>query len=209
MDKKFKKIISIIIPNKNTAYFTIFIMSLGIISGSIFLVLISQSDKQTVIEQITTFFSNINSNNINNIQTLKNSLLINYVYIFLIWILGMSIIGILFNIFLIYFKGFTIGFSIASLIYVHGVKGMLSSLIYLFPNQLLNIFVIFLVGIYSIYFTKNLYKFILGNKTINFKTIIKKYFYILILCVIVALFSSLIETFVTPAIFKLVIKLFI
>lgn len=209
MVKKFKKIISIIIPSKNTAYFTIFIMSLGIISGSIFLVLISQSDKQAVIEQITTFFSNINSNNINNIQTLKNSLLINYVYIFLIWILGMSIIGILFNIFLIYFKGFTIGFSIASLIYVHGVKGMLSSLIYLFPNQLLNIFVIFLVGIYSIYFTKNLYKFIFGDKTINFKTIIKKYFYILILCVIVALVSSLIESFVTPAIFKLVIKLFI
>lgn len=209
MVKKIKKLISIIIPSKNTAYFTIFIMSLGIISGSIFLVLINQNDKQAVIEQIMTFFSNINANNINNIQTLKNSLLINYVYIFLIWILGMSIIGILFNIFLIYFKGFTIGFSIASLIYVHGIKGILSSLIYLFPNQLLNIVIISLIGIYSIYFTKNLYRFIFGDKTINFKTIIKRYFYVLILCVVATMFTSLIETFVTPAIFKLVIKLFI
>jgi len=206
---KLKKIISTIIPNKKINYFTFFIITLGIISGAIFLVLISQNDKTSVIAQITNFMNNINTNNIDSVQALKNSLFTNFTYVLLIWILGMSIIGILFNIFFIYIKGFVIGFSISSLIYVYGIKGTLASFIYIFPHQLLNIFVIAILGIYSIMFTNNLYKQIIGNKTIGFKHFLKKYTYILLIASVVTIISTLLETFFTPALFKLFIKLFI
>ena len=139
MNVKLKKIISTIIPNKKINYFIFFIITLGIISGAIFMVLINENDKITVVNQINNFIDNINSNNIDSVQALKNSFFTNFTYIILIWILGMSIIGILFNIFFIYIKGFVIGFSISSLIYVYGVKGILASFIYIFPHQLLNL----------------------------------------------------------------------
>lgn len=209
MNMKLKKTINTIIPSKKINYFTFFVVTLGLISGAIFLVLISQNDKTSVINQITNFMNNINNNNIDSVQALKNSVFTNFTYVLLIWILGMSIIGILFNIFFIYIKGFVLGFSISSLIYVYGVKGILASFIYTFPHQLLNIFVVVILGIYSIMFTNNLYKQIIGNKTGGFKYFIKKYTYILLIAVVITIISTLLETFFTPALFKLFIKLFV
>ena len=209
MNAKIKKIISTIIPNKKINYFTFFIITLGIISGSIFLVLINQADKTNVINQITNFMSNINNNNINSVQALKNSFFTNFTYILLIWILGMSIIGVIFNIFIVYIKGFVIGFSISSLIYVYGAKGMIASIIYIFPHQILNIIVVTILGIYSIMLTINLYKVILGNRNTSTRIFIKKYLYILLVTSIITIFTTLIEVFLTPALFKLLIKLFV
>ena len=207
MNEKIKRIINTIIPNKKINYFTFFIITLGIISGSIFLILINQDDKASVITQITNFMSNINSDNLNSVQALKNSLLTNYVYVLSIWVLGMSIIGIIFNIFLIYIKGFVIGFSITSIIYVYGIKGIVASLIYIFPHQLLNLLVVLLLGIYSIMLTINMYKLIIGSKTTNFKNFMKKYLYILLITCSITIISSFIEAFLTPSLFKLIIKL--
>ena len=209
MNAKLKKIICTIIPNKKINYFTFFIITIGIISGTIFLILISENDKTSVITQITNFMNNINTNNIDSVQAIKNSLFINFTYVLLIWILGMSIIGILFNIFFIYIKGFVLGFSISSLIYIYGIKGILAGFIYIFPHQLLNIFVIVILGIYSIMFTNNLYKQIIGNKNMGFKYFIKKYIYILLIATVITIISTLLESLFTPAFFKLFIKLFV
>lgn len=209
MNAKINKTISAIIPSKKINLFLLFIIFLGVISGSIFLVLTTSNDKTIIINQITNFITNINSNNISSIDTLKNSILINFTYIMIIFILGMSIIGIIFNIFLIYIKGFVIGFSITSLIYVYGIKGILASIFYILPHQLLNIFAILIIGIYSIIFTINLYKLIIGSRVINFKHFLKKYLVILGICLFISFVSSILETFLTPALFKLFIKLFI
>lgn len=209
MNAKIKKIVSTIIPNKKINYFTFFILTLGVISGAIFLVLINQTDKTNVINQITNFISNINNNNMNSVQALKNSFFTNFTYILLIWILGMSIIGVVFNIFIVYIKGFVIGFSISSLIYVYGIKGIIASFIYIFPHQILNIIVITILGIYSIMLTINLYKVMLGNRGTSIRIFIKKYLYILLVASIITIFTTLIEVFLTPALFKLLIKLFV
>ena len=209
MNKKLTKIISTIIPNKKINFFMFFIITLGIISGSIFMVLLNPNDKVTVTTQITNFMSNINDNNINMVQAFKNSLSINFTYVFLIWILGMSIIGIIFNIFLVYIKGFVIGFSISSLIYVYGVKGILGSIIYVFPHQILNLMIVLILGIYSVMFTIHLYNVILGNRNTGIRTFLIKYLYILIIACVVSLVTTFFEILLTPALFKLIIKLFV
>ncbi len=84
-----------------------FIIILGIISGSLFLVVLKDTDHSLVIEKINTFFTNINTNNINNIEAFKNAFFIeNIIFVILVWILGMSIIGIIINIFYDIFKRF-------------------------------------------------------------------------------------------------------
>ena len=116
MNKKKTKLSDIILPNKKINYFVVTVLILGIISGSIFLITLNNTDKSGAILQIQTFFKNIDSNVINNGQALKNSLIINYIFVLVIWGLGLSIIGIVFNIFLTYIKGFVVGFSISSII---------------------------------------------------------------------------------------------
>lgn len=197
-------------PDKKVNTFIMFIIILGIISGSLFLVVLKDTDHNLVIEKINTFFTNINTNNINNIEAFKNAFIENIIFVILIWILGMSIIGIIINIFIIYLKGFIIGFSLSSFFLVYKYKGLLAALIYVFPTSIINILVCLLLGVYSVLFTINLWKIIfLKEKNYNMKKFIKKYFLLLILCIILILISSLTESFLVPSLLKLVIKLFI
>lgn len=197
-------------PDKKVNTFIMFIIILGIISGSLFLVVLKDTDHNLVIEKINTFFTNINTNNINNIEAFKNAFIENIIFVILVWILGMSIIGIIINIFIIYLKGFIIGFSLSSFFLVYKYKGLLAALIYVFPTSIINILVCLLLGVYSVLFTINLWKIIfLKEKNYNMKKFIKKYFLLLILCIILILISSLTEGFLVPSLLKLVIKLFI
>lgn len=203
ISKNKTKLMNLILPNKKTNLFIISTIILGIISGSIFLMLASTGDKNAVIEQIKTFMTNINNNSINVGLALKNSLIINYVFTILIWTLGLSIIGVLVNIFLTFIKGFLVGFSISSLFLTYSYKGLFIALIYTFPIQIINIFVVSLLSIYSIMFSKNLLEIITSRKNNN-RLMLKKYIVILSISVILSFISSLLEVYLFPNILRLI-----
>lgn len=210
MNKKLNSGLALILPNKKVNLFVIFIVILGIISGSLFLMVLNENDKSEVINEISTFMTNINTNNINNLNSFKNSLIEGMILIILSWILGMSIIGVIFNIFFIYMKSFTIGFSISSFILVYKYKGILSSLIYVIPSQLINILIILILGVYTLLFSKYLFKMIfLKDKTVNLGKFFKKYVLVFGICIILCVISSLCEAYLLPSLLKVMIKLFI
>lgn len=210
MNKKLNSGLALILPNKKVNLFVIFIVILGIISGSLFLMVLNENDKSEVINEISTFMANINTNNINNLNSFKNSLIEGMILIILSWILGMSIIGVIFNIFFIYMKSFTIGFSISSFILVYKYKGILSSLIYVIPSQLINILIILILGVYTLLFSKYLFKMIfIKDKTVNLGKFFKKYVLVFGICIILCLVSSLCEAYLLPSLLKVIIKLFI
>lgn len=210
MKNRFSKIFSILFPGKKTNLFVLLVVILGIISGSIFLIVLKDGDKELIINKIKTFIDNINSNNINNLDAFKNAIIENGIYILLIWLLGFSVIGIIFNVFLIYLKGFITGFSISSLILVYRYKGILASLLYVFPSVIINLFVTTILGIYSFTFTILLIKSIFNkSNSILIKNYIKKYFLIFIFSIILIIISSLAEAFIFPSLIKVIIKLFI
>lgn len=210
MKKSFSNYLSIILPNKKINLFTIFIIVLGIISGSIFLVILSDSDKEIVVSKISGFINNINTNNVNNFKAFKDSFISNSIYIILVWVLGASMIGIIFNIFLTYLRGFIAGFSISAFILIYKYKGIVASIIYVFPTTIINLLITILIGVYSFNFTLMLYRS-LFNKTNNIilKSNIKKYFVVLLISIGLVILSSLSEAFLFPSLMKLVIKLFI
>ena len=203
------KLMDLILPNKKINLFIISIIILGIISGSIFLMLASTTDKTAVITQIKIFMTNINNNTIDNGLALRNSLIINYLFVGLIWILGLSIIGVLVNIFLTFIKGFLVGFSISSLFLTYGYKGVLASLLYTFPTQLINIFVVSILSIYSVMFSKNLLQIISSKTNTNNRLMLKKYIVIVIISIILSFISSLLEVYLFPNILKLVVKYYL
>lgn len=210
MNKKLNSGLALILPNKKVNLFVIFIVILGIISGSLFLMVLNDNDKSEVINEISTFMTNINTNNINNLNSFKNSLIEGMILIILSWILGMSIIGVIFNIFFIYMKSFTIGFSISSFVLVYKYKGILSSLIYVIPSQLINILIILILGVYTLLFSKYLFKMIfLKDKTVNLGKFFKKYVLVFGICIILCVISVLCEAYLLPSLLKVMIKLFI
>lgn len=208
MNKKKTKLSNIILPSKKINYFVITILLFGVISGSIFLIVLNDTDKSNAILQIETFISNIDGNKIDNGLALKNSLIINYIFVGLIWGLGLSIIGVIFNIFLTYIKGFITGFSISSIFLTYKYKGILMGLLYIFPHQIINIIVVCILTIYSIMFSHNLLTIIVSKNVKKNRSMLKKYVIILIFSVIASFISSILEIYMFPNLLKVIISLY-
>ena len=210
MNSKINSIKSIIFPSKKINIFVISILFLGLISGAVFGNIISINDKTLVIDKIKLFISNINSDSINGIEVFKNGISVNMLYLGIIWVMGMTFVGVVLNIVILFIKSFILGFSLASFIMVYSYKGLILSLIYLLFGQILNILVIVMVTIYGIMFSSKLNLIIFKNKQDNnILKFFRNYVFILIIAIIVSIISSISEAFLLPAIIKIIIKLFI
>ena len=210
MNSKINSIKSIIFPSKKINIFVISILFLGLISGAVFGNIISINDKTLVIDKIKLFISNINSDSINGIEVFKNGISVNMLYLGIIWVMGMTFVGVVLNVVILFIKSFILGFSLASFIMVYSYKGLILSLIYLLFGQILNILVIVMVTIYGIMFSSKLNLIIFKNKQDNnILKFFRNYVFILITAIIVSIISSISEAFLLPAIIKIIIKLFI
>ncbi len=206
---KRNNIFKLIIPNTRTNIIAFSIFIIGIITGSIFIMVINTNDKSLVVEHITKFFSNVNSSDYSYLDSLKNMLSLNYFYVIVIWVLGLSILGILVNIFLTYLKGFIIGFTTSSLIITYGFKSILAVILYIIPHTLINSLVIIVLTIYSITFSRYLLIQIFQKKDMKTKNFMKKYLIILLIAVALTLVSSISEVYLFPFLLKLIIKLYV
>ena len=207
MNEKLNRVKDIVLPNKRINYFIFSVVIIGIITGSIFFTFISNNDKTEVINLINNFLTTIKDSTFDSGLALKNSLITNLILVVFIWIFGMSIIGLLFNVFIIYIKAFLLGFSVASLIGSLGIKGIVMAFIYVFPSQIINIIAIMILGIYSVIFSIHLIKLIMQKKNSN-NNIFKKYFVIFIFAIISSVISALSDAYLLPNLVKLVIGLY-
>lgn len=209
--KKYSNIKNIILPNKKINIFVLCVLFLGVIAGAVFSRIIGQNDANLVIEKINSFVENINNNSIDSIVAFKNSISINLIYVITIWFLGMALLGIVFNVAILFVKGFVFGFSIAAFILTYSYKGMVISFLYLLFGQLINIAVLLIVTIYSIMFAYQFLQLIFKNNNGNqaIRRFIKNYLLILLFAIVISVISALSEAFLLPSLIKLVIKLYI
>ncbi|MCI6001631.1 MAG: stage II sporulation protein M [Tenericutes bacterium] len=203
MKQKLINLKNSIIPRNVTTYLILGLIILGVIAGSIFFISISKTDKLEATNEIMNFYQNIK--NINYGQTLKNSFNTSIFYLCGISILSLTIIGLPFLIFLIFFKGFILGFCISTIINTYHYKGILYSFLYLFPHELIKLFSIILTSIYGIILSIKLLKLIFTKKNINYKLSLKRYSIIMIISMFLNGLAILYETYIYPIVLKIII----
>lgn len=184
--------------NKRLVVFLIGISLIGIICGSIFITIISKTDQTLVKTYIEEFMSNVGNNKLNYFDAIKNTLIGNGSYVLIIWLLGISIIGIPIIVFLYFTKTFMLGFSISAFILTYKTKGLLYALLYIFPHHIINLVAYTLLMVYAIKFSLYLLNSIIKKKSINFKNIMNQYLIIFGIVIILIILSALLETFLAP-----------
>lgn len=189
---------------KKKYIFLVTISIIGIVVGIIFSNILSTADEKLVYDKLTNYFLNIKEgNSINYLETFLNSIKNNGITLVLIWTFGLSIIGLIFNVFILFFKNFILGFSIGSIINIYLYRGILLSLIYIFPHEIFNIIILLLLIYYANNCSINLFRMLFLKKEIKFNEIMKRYFKIFGLCLGGFLISSLVETFFSPFFIKI------
>lgn len=188
--------------DKNLVLFLIVLGLTGIIAGSIFVTILNNSDKTMVSEHLNIFLDNIENNKIDYIFALKNNMVTNIAYVLLIWLLGISVIGLPILLILFFSKAFILGFSIGSIITCFKFKGVLFSLVYVFPGNVISLIAIAIVTMYAMSFSFKLIYAIFKKKTIDFKILINRYSSILFIALGVVILMNLYDTFIMPNIIK-------
>lgn len=193
-----------IIKQKKLYRIIITLMIFGIISGILFIFYISKESKTKALVSIKNFFDLMNtSTGINYGKSLLNTLVNNIGYVLLIWLLGISIIGLPITIILAFMKSFIVGFSISSIISCYKAKGILGAFLYVFPHQIIILFIYLLLSFYSISFSIKLFKSLFLKQTINFRVVMQKYIKILLISLIGIIIVSLYEVFISTYFIKL------
>ena len=201
------KLFNLVRFDKRYVLFCLILVILGIVCGSLFVVILNSSDKSLVIEYIETFIDTIKNNNFNYIDTLKNTLIINYLVIVIISILGFTYFLVPLNILILFYKSFVIGFSLSSFILVYKIKGLLLSIVYIFPHLIINILLFSLLIAFTLKLSIKMINSIIKKKDINMRVYFNKYLYTGLFIFIVLTITSLYESFVTPYLLKLVVNI--
>ena len=197
-DFKNKKIIILVI-------FILFI--LGLLFGSLYITIMDNSNKKIIIETVNNHFKSYNNISFSSkLLIFKNTLTSNLLYFAVMWLLGLSIIGLPLIGLMIFFKSFITGFSVASIFACYKFKGFIGILIYLFPSNLIFLFLSMFLGVYSLNLTIKLGNNALCKKTLNFGLFMGKYFFVLLICILICVACSLFEAFISPLFYNLFTK---
>jgi len=185
-------------------YFIVTILFfIGIIIGSITIKLLEPEKINGIMLFLNSLFKSINSDGINNITVLKQSLADNYRAIFIIWISSTIFIGLIIVPAIILFKGFALGFSVGFFVNEYGLKGFLFSVLGIFSQNIFIIPGIISISSISLAFTiNNIRKRKIRSRNNNFVSAFIDYSLLTMLFSVLVLIGCLIEAYLTPVFMK-------
>ena len=195
MIKLFKK-------NKILFFLIISIILVFIIS----LILYFSVDKKYILDinkRIVSYIKNTSSVKF-NLKTLYKSLFNNISYNFIIWFLGVSIIGIFFLLFLFYLNCFVSLFEIISLFSYYKFSNILFTITYSLYN-IVNLVIITIIYYYAITYSIILFKYLFLKKDYSIQVITRRYLKILIFLLIYSFIQSIIDIYLFPNLIRFII----
>lgn len=175
----------------------------SIVLGILFISILSKENKELVTSSVTSFFNAIKNNKLNYNDVLLKSLTNNLLLNIIIWILGISIIGVPIVLIILFIKSFILSFTFTSILYTYKFNGILSAIIYTLPH-ILNLFFSFILIYYSLSFSKTLFNYLFRKKECDRKTLVTRYLKILITSIILFISTSLMETYLIPFLIRLI-----
>ena len=205
MNLKLNKVNDKLKEQKKIYIFIIIVMTLGLLSGIVYAIILNQNDHTLVKESLNSFFISIKDNNIDYKSAIINSLIGNITFTTFIFLLGISIIGIPIIVLCLFFKTFILGFSLSSIIYTYHLNGILKAITYTLPHQLIIILMTLFLGFYALYFGIKLFNYLFRSKDINLRHSMRRYLQIYLIVLIINSLCSFIEVFLSPTLIKLIV----
>lgn len=207
MKKYMDKLRSNIRINKNLFVFLVVIIAVGVATGSIFVTLLSDTDKVMVSDYLNNFLNNISTNSLNNNAAVINTIIFTLGSALLIWLLGISVIGFILILLFLFIKAFSLGFSIGSIIINFNFKGILLAGAYIVPHHVINMMIYLLISSYALILSYRLINSFTKKQTFEFKSVFNRYLFILLFSLAILLISVLYEVYIAPKLIGFIVPI--
>lgn len=180
------------------------IFFIGIITGAITIKILGPEKNNEIMTFLNSLFGAIDTDSLENISILKQSILDNFKAILVIWFSCMIYIGIIITPAIMLFRGFALGFSVGFFVNEYGAKGFLFSVLGIFPQ---NLFIIpGMISIASIgiaFSVSNFKRKKLRVKNSSALSLVIDYSILILLFSVIVFLGCLIEAYIAPIFLRL------
>ncbi|GIN10702.1 stage II sporulation protein M [Shouchella clausii] len=197
--------------NRSTYIFTSVLFLIGVVFGAIVVNSLSLSQRHDLFTYLSQFFDEMKNG---SVVTSPSELFVHSFthygkYIGLMWILGISLIGLPAIFVLIFVKGLVIGFTVGFLVNQMGAQGFLLAFVSVLPQNVVLVPAFIVVGTASVSFCLRLIKqtFAKGLKEPIFPPFFRYTTLVLIVGAFVTV-ASVFEAYVSPLLMKWVLASF-
>ncbi|ADL13217.1 stage II sporulation protein M [Acetohalobium arabaticum] len=193
--------------NLSILLFLIIIFISGVTFGAIAVKMLSYAEKNQLVNYLANFFQNFKGKLVLQQEILaQEAVFYNLKLILLVWILGISIVGMPIIPILVFLRGFILGFAVGFLVDELAVKGFLFAVVSIVPHNLFAIPSLIIAGTAGIAFALNLFKSRFKRMPINFAQYFFGYSTLMIILAVILVTAGLIESFLTPILMSFITK---
>ncbi len=188
--------------------FMVILFLTGIIFGAITVNSMSFIQKQDLFFHLDRYFNQVNGEEaIASKDILKRSFFFHLKYLFLLFILGLTIIGLPIVWVLVFVKGLVIGFSVGFIVNQLGSKGLLLASLSIAPQNILIIPIYLVAGSLAMIFSLALLHKLFGRSVSHsLGRPFVQYTVVFLFLIVCAFGGSVIETFLANEAFKAILK---
>jgi stage II sporulation protein M len=187
--------------------FIVVLFLMGVIFGAIVVNSMSITQKEDLFYYLSQFFGQVSDGKVSEDNDLfLQSFSHNSKFIGLMWILGISIIGLPVILILLFIKGMVVGFTVGFLVSQMGWHGFMLAFVSIMPQNLITIPVFILMAAFSVIFSLRMIKKQFMKKYAQpIMPFFKGYILTLIAAVILISVASGIEAYLSPLLMKTII----
>lgn len=192
-------------------FFMTLIFVIGVVVGALAVRTLPDEQKTELISYLHIFFTGLTQGAENGTyfgSMLSSAMFNNAKTIILMWILGFTIVGIPFVLFILFTRGFIIGFTVGFLVNEYVMRGLLFAFASVLPHNFIAIPAVLVMGVSATKFSLMLVRRKTYGK-INLWYEAARYSALCMSMLVLMLFSALLEVYIAPVFMKLVATLFI
>jgi len=191
-------------------FFLILIFLIGVVIGALAVKTLPEEQKVELIGYLKIFFQGLaHGPGVSDTPELLGTVLLNNVKtVALMWLLGFTVVGIPFVLFIIFTRGFVIGFTVGFLVNEYVLKGLVFALASVLPHNFLAVPALLITGVSATSFSLMLVRRRLRAKANLFYESIG-YSMLCLLMLVMMVIASLVEVYISPVFMKLVVSLFL
>ncbi|WP_202076807.1 stage II sporulation protein M [Caldalkalibacillus salinus] len=185
--------------------FIVVLFVMGIIFGTVTVQSLGHSQQADLVFYFEQFMSEMKEDHIVEPSYAFWQSFIHYMkYTGVIWLLGLSIIGLPIILILLFLKGVFVGFSVGFLVHQLGWEGFLLSLVSVIPQNMVVVPLILLMSVLSISFSLQLIGYIFGQNRVKRKPRLGYYMAIMFGASLILFVVALFETYISPVFMRLI-----
>ncbi|MEW6621638.1 MAG: stage II sporulation protein M [Bacillota bacterium] len=192
-----------------TLYLVTFMMFLlGSTTGAFVIRMLDEYQLKELVEYLDFFLKGLPVWQINSIVIAQDAVINSIKIISVIWLLGLTIVGIPIILVVVYVKGFILGFTVGFLLIKKSYVGLLISIFAVLPQNLFYIPSIIICAVAAVTFSLRLIRGTIGRSYIPLSQQFINYLLLLVLLFFISIVGGIIEGYFAPYLMKIIVTYF-